>query len=76
MISGCAAASAVGYLAKYGQKQGGWGAICKFVEKYCDKVAFALALSYIAFFCTFILTLMGAYHLKSLTMHRINAGEL
>lgn len=76
LISGCAAGSAVGYIAKHGQKQGGWPALCKYVDKFCDKVAFSLVLSYIAFFCTFVLTVMGAYHLRSLTMHTINAGGL
>lgn len=76
LISGCAAGTAVGYLAKYGQKQGGWGPICKYVDKFCDKITLSLALSYLAFLCMFMLTLMAAYKLKSQTTLKINTGEL
>ncbi|KAL3526210.1 hypothetical protein ACH5RR_014582 [Cinchona calisaya] len=65
MISGCAAASTVGYLAKNGQKQGGWIALCKYLDKFCDRLELALALAYLAFFCMFVLTVMAACKLKS-----------
>ncbi|CAK9175164.1 unnamed protein product [Ilex paraguariensis] len=65
-ISGCAAATAIGYVGRYGQSQTGWIAICDRVGKFCDKVTLSVSLSYLAVFCLLMLTIMDAYKLKSL----------
>lgn len=69
VISGCAAGSTVGYLAKKGQQQGSWIALCKYLDKFCDQIQVALALSYLAFLCMFALAFMAASKLKSQVTH-------
>lgn len=69
VISGCAAGSTVGYLAKNGQVQVSWIAFCNYLDKFCDKLQVALALAFLAFFCMFALTVMDASKLKSRTTH-------
>ncbi|CAK9172004.1 unnamed protein product [Ilex paraguariensis] len=64
-ISGCAAATAVGYVGRFGQSQTGWMAICDHMGKFCGKVMLSLLFSYLAFFSLFTLTIMAAYKLKS-----------
>jgi len=59
LMSGCAAATAIGYVGRYGQDQTGWTKICDNVHKFCDFVVVSIALSYLAFICLFILTVMA-----------------
>ncbi|KAM3247425.1 CASP-like protein 1F1 [Capsicum chacoense] len=61
LVSGCAAATAVGYLGKYGQKQSGWNPVCAFVPKFCHKVTVSVTLSYIATIIYLCLTIISAY---------------
>ncbi|XP_027154051.1 CASP-like protein 1F3 [Coffea eugenioides] len=65
VISGCAAGSTVGYLAKYGQEQGSWIAFCTYLHRFCNQLQAALAFAYLAFFCMFVLTIVAASKLKS-----------
>ncbi|KAK3026754.1 hypothetical protein RJ639_042207 [Escallonia herrerae] len=65
MISGCAAATAIGYVGHHGQSQTGWMPICGQVNNFCDKVMLSIVLSYLAFLCFLVLTIMAAYTLKS-----------
>ncbi|KAJ8441592.1 hypothetical protein Cgig2_023156 [Carnegiea gigantea] len=58
-ISGCAAATAIGYVGRYGQDQTGWTKICDNVHKFCNFVMVSIALSYLSFICLFILTVMA-----------------
>ncbi|XP_059624622.1 CASP-like protein 1F2 [Cornus florida] len=64
LISGCAAASAVGYVSHFGANEMGWMPVCDRVGKYCDKVTLAVALSYVAWFCFFTLTILSAYRAR------------
>ncbi|XP_057530015.1 CASP-like protein 1F2 [Amaranthus tricolor] len=59
MMSGCAAATAIGYVGKYGQDQSGWTKICDNVHKFCNYISISIGFSYLAFFCFFILTIMA-----------------
>uniref|UniRef100_A0A7C9DM27 CASP-like protein n=1 Tax=Opuntia streptacantha TaxID=393608 RepID=A0A7C9DM27_OPUST len=59
LMSGCAAATAIGYVGRYGQDQTGWTKICDNVHKFCDFVMVSIALSYLSFICLFILTVMA-----------------
>ncbi|KAA8548273.1 hypothetical protein F0562_004466 [Nyssa sinensis] len=65
MMSGCAAATAIGLVGLYGQNQMGWVAISDRVGKFCDRVTLSIAFSYVAFVGYSILTIMSAHKLKS-----------
>lgn len=60
LISGCAAASAVGYVSKYGEEKANWAPICGIVSKFCNRVMISLVLSYLGFFSYLALTIMAA----------------
>ncbi|XVF57715.1 hypothetical protein PTKIN_Ptkin07bG0004900 [Pterospermum kingtungense] len=59
-ISGCAAATAVGYISRYGEEKMGWFAVCDRVGKFCTQMTISLVLSYLAFFCYFALAVMSS----------------
>ncbi|XP_022739565.1 CASP-like protein 1F2 isoform X1 [Durio zibethinus] len=59
-MSGCAAATAVGYVSRYGEEKMGWMAICNRVGKFCNQMRIAMVLSYLAFFSYFALALMSS----------------
>lgn len=63
MISGCAAATAIGYVGKYGEEHVGWVAICDRVPKFCKTNTVSICLSYLAFFTYLVLTILMAYKL-------------
>lgn len=67
MISGCAAATAVGYVSRYGEAAVGWLAVCNLVSKFCNKGLISVVLSYLAFFCYLALNSMSAYKLTTRT---------
>ncbi|KAK9749959.1 hypothetical protein RND81_02G161800 [Saponaria officinalis] len=56
-MAGCSAASAIGYVGKYGQDQIGWPKICDEVTKFCNFVMVSIVFSYLAFICLFALTI-------------------
>ncbi|XP_009618375.1 CASP-like protein 1F1 [Nicotiana tomentosiformis] len=60
LVAGSAAATAIGYVGKYGQKHSGWEPICIFVTKFCHKVTVSLTLSYIAIIIYLCLTIISA----------------
>lgn len=57
-ISGCAAATAVGYISRYGEEKMGWFAVCNRVGKFCTQMTLSLVLSYLAFFSYFALAVI------------------
>ncbi|XP_021762494.1 CASP-like protein 1F2 [Chenopodium quinoa] len=59
MMSGCAAATAIGYVGKYGQDQTGWSKLCDNAKKFCNYIAISIALSDFTFICLFVLTIMA-----------------
>ncbi|XWS32592.1 hypothetical protein CRYUN_Cryun22dG0003200 [Craigia yunnanensis] len=59
-ISGCAAATAVGYISRYGEEKMGWMAICNHVGKFCNQMMISMVLSYLAFFSYFALAVMSS----------------
>ncbi|KDO46460.1 hypothetical protein CISIN_1g030053mg [Citrus sinensis] len=65
LISGCAAASAIGYVGKYGELKMGWGPVCGFAPKFCNRSTISLVLSYLAFLCYMGLTILSAHKLLS-----------
>ncbi|RAL39064.1 unnamed protein product [Cuscuta campestris] len=60
LLSGCAAASAIGYVGKYGESHSGWMAICDNVTKFCHKLTLSLVLSYLAVIFYLCLTILSA----------------
>ncbi|CAN4100613.1 unnamed protein product [Withania somnifera] len=48
LLVGCAAATAVGHVGKYGEIHSGWMPICKHVSIFCHKVTNSVILSYFA----------------------------
>ncbi|KAE8694420.1 CASP-like protein 1F3 [Hibiscus syriacus] len=58
-ISGCAAATAVGYISRYGEDKMGWMAVCNHVGKLCNRMMISMVFSYLAFFSYFALSLMS-----------------
>ncbi|KAL1829161.1 hypothetical protein ACET3Z_007573 [Daucus carota] len=65
LMAGCSAATAMGYLGKYGNKYAGWMPICGYFDKYCDRITIAVTLSYVAFVFYFILTVISVSKSKS-----------
>ncbi|XP_016206853.1 CASP-like protein 1F3 [Arachis ipaensis] len=61
LMSGCAAATAVGYVGQYGQDHMGWQPLCDHVAKFCRSTLVSILLSYFSFFSYFGLSLLEAY---------------
>ncbi|CAN4100612.1 unnamed protein product [Withania somnifera] len=60
LLAGCAAATAIGYVGKYGSSHTGWIPICDHVDKFCHKVTRSIMLSYIAVIIYLCLTIISA----------------
>ncbi|KAK4395554.1 CASP-like protein 1F1 [Sesamum angolense] len=60
LMAGCAAATAVGYVGKYGDRHAGWMAVCGYFEEFCNRGTAASSLSYFGFLFYFILTVVSA----------------
>lgn len=63
MVSGCAAATAVGYVGRHGEERMTWHSVCGYVSKFCNKMMVATALSYLTFFAYLALILISAHGL-------------
>ncbi|XP_074309168.1 CASP-like protein 1F2 [Silene latifolia] len=71
-MAGCAAATSIGYVGKYGQEQIGWTKICDDVTKFCNLVMLSIAFSYLAFICLFALVIIAFRHAHSLSTNLLN----
>lgn len=60
VVSACAAATAIGYVGKYGNSHTGWTPICDHFGKFCHRVTTSVAISYLAVLCLLILTIISA----------------
>ncbi|CAH9109094.1 unnamed protein product [Cuscuta europaea] len=60
LLSGCASATGIGYIGKYGESHSGWMAICDNVTHFCHKMTLSLALSYVAVVFYLCLTILSA----------------
>ncbi|KAK4370747.1 hypothetical protein RND71_010222 [Anisodus tanguticus] len=60
LLAGCAAATAIGYVGKYGENHSGWMPICDHVSKFCHKVTTSVMLSYFAVILYLFLTIISA----------------
>ncbi|KAK9054878.1 hypothetical protein SSX86_025957 [Deinandra increscens subsp. villosa] len=71
VISGCAAATGVGFVALNGIEKPGisWLPICHLAPKFCRMATFSIVFSYAAFGCMILLTFLSAWKLKLLATH-------
>ncbi|KAF7134574.1 hypothetical protein RHSIM_Rhsim08G0194800 [Rhododendron simsii] len=60
LMAACAAATAIGLVAKFGNSHIGWMAICNDFGRFCDRIIVALTLSYLAFLVHLLLTVISA----------------
>ncbi|XP_056684771.1 CASP-like protein 1F1 [Spinacia oleracea] len=60
VLSGCAAATAIGYVSKYGYDHAGWMPICDHFSSFCHKVTAGVVLGYLSFIFFFVLTIINA----------------
>nr|XP_043617508.1 CASP-like protein 1F2 [Erigeron canadensis] len=60
LAGGCAAATTVAQIGKYGNSHAGWMPICDNFGKFCHKVAASLILGYVSLFCYLLLTVISA----------------
>lgn len=61
VVAGCAAATAVGYVGRYGNSHTGWIPVCDHFEKFCDRLIVSVAFSYIALILFLLLTILSAH---------------
>ncbi|CAA3003194.1 CASP 1F2 [Olea europaea subsp. europaea] len=60
LMAGCAAATAIGYVGKYGNSHTGWIAICDHFAKYCDRIMLSIIISFICILFYLLLTVISA----------------
>ncbi|XP_042016695.1 CASP-like protein 1F2 [Salvia splendens] len=60
LMAACAAATAVGYVGKYGNSHAGWVEICGYLGEFCRKATAASSISYFALVVYLILTVISA----------------
>lgn len=64
LTSGCSAGTAVGLVARNGEAKIGWPPICDLFPKFCHKITWSIAFSYLALGCLFILPVLSVAKLK------------
>ena len=62
------AATAVGYVGKYGNSLAGWVAICGYLGEFCRKATAASSISYFALLVYLILTVISANKSRQIFM--------
>ncbi|KAF8390710.1 hypothetical protein HHK36_025237 [Tetracentron sinense] len=60
LMAACAAATAIGYVGRYGNTHTGWMAICDPFGKFCNRVSISVLFSYLSFVAFLILTVISA----------------
>ncbi|KAK4486171.1 hypothetical protein RD792_008844 [Penstemon davidsonii] len=60
LMAGCAAATAVGYIGKYGNTHTGWTPVCDHFAKFCNRGIAAVLLSFLSIAFYLILTIISA----------------
>ncbi|KAH7578527.1 hypothetical protein ACOSP7_000163 [Xanthoceras sorbifolium] len=60
VLASCAAATAVGYIGKFGNNHIGWVAICDQFGKFCNRVTISVILSYLSVMFLLVLTIGNA----------------
>ncbi|KAF5476497.1 hypothetical protein F2P56_003247 [Juglans regia] len=60
VLAGCAAATAEGYIGRYGNGHAGWSPICDHFGKFCNKMTSSVILSYLCLCFLLMLTILSA----------------
>ncbi|XP_073147880.1 CASP-like protein 1F1 [Henckelia pumila] len=60
LMAGCAAATAVGFVGKYGVNEAGWLPLCDHFPPFCNRCTMATGLSYVSFLLYILLTIISA----------------
>ncbi|GMH16714.1 hypothetical protein Nepgr_018555 [Nepenthes gracilis] len=60
VLGGCAAATAIGYVGKYGNSEAGWLPICDHFTSFCNRVTSSVILSYASTVSFLFLTVISA----------------
>ncbi|XP_068667059.1 CASP-like protein 1F1 [Aristolochia californica] len=60
LTAASSAATAIGFVGKYGNSHTGWGEICSYVGHYCDKTTYSVVCSYAALVLFFFITILSA----------------
>ncbi|KAJ8420751.1 hypothetical protein Cgig2_027310 [Carnegiea gigantea] len=60
LLSGCSAATAIGYVGKHGNSHAGWVPICDHFSSFCHRAMAAIGLSYFSFLSFLFLTVLSA----------------
>ncbi|XP_004138247.1 CASP-like protein 1F2 [Cucumis sativus] len=61
VLSGCSAATAIGFVGKYGNTHTGWSPICNHFPSFCNRVTASIAISYFSVICLLILTTLSLH---------------
>ncbi|CAK9177456.1 unnamed protein product [Ilex paraguariensis] len=60
LMAGCAAATAIGFVGRYGNSHTGWMAICDHFAKFCNRATVSVMFSFLAFILYLCLTIISA----------------
>ncbi|KAM3247427.1 CASP-like protein 1F1 [Capsicum annuum] len=60
LLAGCASATTIGYVGKYGEMHSGWMPICDSVAKFCHKMIASVIFSYFGVIFYLCLTILSA----------------
>ncbi|PRQ16889.1 putative casparian strip membrane protein [Rosa chinensis] len=60
VLAGCAAATAIGFVGRYGNSHTGWTPICDHFGKFCHRVLISVILSYLSLIILLMLTVSSA----------------
>ncbi|KAL8140857.1 hypothetical protein V2J09_006878 [Rumex salicifolius] len=68
-LAACAAATAVGFVGRYGNPHAGWMPICDHFESFCERGTVSVALSYMAFIFFLCLTIVSASSSRNININ-------
>ncbi|XP_010925917.1 CASP-like protein 1F2 [Elaeis guineensis] len=54
VMASAAAATAIGHVGKKGNSHTGWMPVCNYFEKFCNRVEYSVACSYVGFLCLLV----------------------
>lgn len=60
VLAGCAAATAIGFIGKYGDSHTGWMPICDHFGRFCDRGTISMIFSYLSLVLLLTLTVTSA----------------
>ncbi|KAL6177677.1 hypothetical protein ACLB2K_049202 [Fragaria x ananassa] len=66
VLAGCAAATAIGFVGRYGNSHTGWSPICDHFDKFCHRVSISVILSYLSLIILLMLTVGSAINSRQI----------